>query len=115
MYLFCRVKSVFDRWAAASAALRQNLLTLTNNDPNTTVVRIEAEGAHKTVITMMGAAAGSPAAAPGGSSGFRLLEECMAWVDGRLVSDVALRVFFFNSMPRFVVSPMLKPRFSICC
>ena len=76
--LFSSVKGLFDRWAAASAALRQNILTLTGGGGaanTTTVVRIDAEGAHKTVITMGGT-----------NSSFRSLEECMDWVSSHLVS-----------------------------
>jgi hypothetical protein len=50
------------------------------------VVRIEAEGAHKTVITMGGLLASQT----NNNVNFRLLEECMDWVAAQLVSGPVL-------------------------
>ena len=74
----------YDHWAAASASLRQKLLIpLTESLGTTTVVRIEAEG-NKTVITMGGASSDT-------NTNFRFCQECLDWVEARLVSS--------NSMP----------------
>ena len=68
----------YDHWAAASAALRQNLLIpMTENVGTTTVVKIEADG-NKTVITM--------ATDTDTNTNFRIIQECLDWVESQLVS-----------------------------
>eukprot|EP00092_Neocalanus_flemingeri_P001303 GFUD01001391.1.p1 GENE.GFUD01001391.1~~GFUD01001391.1.p1 ORF type:complete len:5580 (+),score=1489.94 GFUD01001391.1:543-17282(+) len=72
------VKMTYDHWAAASAALRQNLLIPMNeNVGTTTVVKIEADG-NKTVITMGGGVHSDT------NTNFRFIQECLDWVDGQL-------------------------------
>ena len=85
------LKLLYDRWATANRLFRQRLLiplnhetttTATNNTTTTTtVVRIEAEGVHKTVITM-----GEPATTTTTNPNFRFLQECLDWVITQLVS-----------------------------
>ena len=83
--LITSVNITYDHWAAASASLRQKLLIpLTDNLGTTTVVRIEADG-NKTVITMGGASSDT-------NNNFRFCQECLDWVETRLVST--------NSMTR---------------
>ena len=69
----------YDHWAAVSSSLRQKLLIpLTESLGTTTVVRIEADG-NKTVITMGGASSDT-------NTNFRFCQECLDWVETRLVS-----------------------------
>jgi hypothetical protein len=86
---------LYDRWATASRLFRQRLLIPLNNEliattnnslatATTTVVRIESEGVHKTVITMSGSAASSELMTT--NANFRFLQECLDWVLAQLVS-----------------------------
>ena len=60
--------------------MRQNLLIpVSEAVASTTVVKIQAEG-NKTVITMGGATSDT-------NTNFRFIQECLAWVEARLVSS----------------------------
>ena len=74
------VKMTYDHWAAASARLRQSLLIPLNEAGGGMAVKIEAAG-HKTVIRM--SSTGSLAET---NPNLRLLQDCLEWVHGRLVS-----------------------------
>ena len=70
----------YDHWAAASARLRQSLLIPLNEAGGGMAVKIEAAG-HKTVIRM--SSTGSLAET---NPNLRLLQDCLEWVHGHMVS-----------------------------
>ena len=73
------VNMTYDHWAAASARLQQSLLIPLNETGGATDLNIERVG-HKTVIRMN---SGSLAET---NPNFRMVQECLEWVQAHKVS-----------------------------